>query len=299
MAVQLPPPDTGLELRRLGPGDARELHRFLVREPSANAYFLGQVARGALADETVAGALVACRRAATRELVGAACLGSNLVLSHVFPEGCLADLARASKESGWLIRVVVGPDALVDRFMDAFDRATVDIALERGGQLLFEVDAHTIAKDARSPELRPAQLHEVDALLAADLAMVVEELGVDPFSSDWSGFRRGWLRRIQEWRAWIVGPLGGPVRFKVDQAAVSTDVIQLAGVWTRPGDRGRGLARRALGEMCHTLLREVPRLTLFVHADNLSAVRLYRSLGFYEVGRVRSVWLDTGEPPAE
>ncbi|MCC6621794.1 MAG: GNAT family N-acetyltransferase [Deltaproteobacteria bacterium] len=283
-------PEPGrFSLSRLGPGDEAELVRFLARHPSDNAYFIGQVERGALDDELIAGTLVGVYR--RRELVGAACLGSNLVLSRPLPDACMADLARASHEAGWLLRVVVGEDDVVARFMRHLGTSAGPIALERAGQLLFEVDRDHIARDARSAELRPAQPHELDTLMECDLAMVREELGMDPFSADWSGFKRGWYRRVMEWRAWVVGPLGGPIRFKVDQAAVSPLVVQLAGVWTRPEERGRGLARRALGEMCHLLLREAPRVCLYVHPDNEPAVRLYRSLGFRQVGHVRSVWL--------
>jgi len=276
-------------LSRLRVEDEAELVAFLVACPSDNAYFLGQVTRGALGDETIAGTLVGVRRRG--ELVGAACLGSNLVLSRPLPEACLPDLVRASHDAGWLVRVVVGPDDVVERFMRHLGQSAGPIALERSGQLLFEVDTAHLARDARSAELRPAQLHELDALMACDLAMVREELGLDPFSADWAGFKRGWHRRVLEWRAWVVGELSGPIRFKVDQAAVSPEVVQLAGVWTRPEDRGMGLARRALGEMCHLLLREAPRVSLYVHPANEPAVRLYRSLGFRQVGLVRSAWL--------
>jgi len=298
VAVQLASPHDNLpegpdayELRRLGPADERELRRFLAHDVAQNAYFLGQLARGALADDTIAGTIIGVTLAPATALVGAACLGSNLVLGHTFPAACFPDLMRAADETGWLMRVIVGPDALVAELMLSHDRVVQPVALERGAQILFEVDRRHLARDARSAELRPAQLHELDQVLQADLLMVTEELGFDPFSADFEGYRRGWHRRILEWRAWVVGPLTGPIRFKVDQATVSPDVVQLAGVWTRPEARGQGLARRALGEMCDMLLREVPRVCLYVHATNTPAVRLYRSLGFYEVGRVRSVWL--------
>lgn len=266
--------------------------RFLTRDPAMNAFFIGQVARDALGDETVAGHIVACFEG--ERIIAAACLGSTLVMSHLENEGRKAEVldlfAEVSRRSGWLIKVVVGPDALVPDFVAALGLGEDDLLLSREGQILFEVDRASIMKGARSLALRPAVPHELEPLVALDLEMVMEELGVDPFT-DRAAYRRGWARRIAEWRSWVVGPVGGPFAFKVDQAAVSPEVVQLAGVYTAPAYRKQGLAHHALGEMCHLLLREARRVCLYVHPTNVAAIRLYRSLGFYEVGRVGSRWL--------
>lgn len=279
-------------IRRLVPHDERELHAFLGARPADNAYLLGQLARGALEDGLAAGVLIGWWE--RRRLTGAALLGSNVVLSHGVGARAAAAFARFARveQPGELeLRVVVGPDDVVGPFIEALALPPERIRLARPHQVLLQVDRRTLHRDARSVELRPAQLHELDAMMAIDLAMVKEELGIDPFSNDLVGYRRGWQRRILEQRAWVAGPIGGPMRCKVDQAAVCDDVVQLAGVYTAPEHRHHGLARGIVGEMCHLLLREVPCVTLYVHADNLAALRLYWSLGFYEVGRVHSVWL--------
>lgn len=272
--------------------DAEELIAFLLARPADNAYLLGHLARGALVDHTLGGTLVGWWQRG--RLGGVALLGSNLVLSHGLSKEALAALAEATVASDWVVRVIVGPDPVVRDFLAAGAVSPSRIELERGDQILLQVDKSTLKGDARSVELRPAQPIECDAMMALDLAMVREELGIDPFSSDLVGFERGWRRRIAEWRAWVAGPLGGPIGCKVDQAAVSPHVVQLAGVYTAPERRRTGLARRAVGEMCHLLLRQVPRVVLYVHRGNVAALRLYHRLGFYEVGRVRSVWLSGG-----
>ncbi len=272
--------------RRLVPSDERELVAFLARRPADNAYLLGLVARGGL-DDTTMGAFVAWTEQG--RINGVALLGSNLVLSHGIPAEGLAAFVELTRVSPWGVRVIVGPDAATGAFAAAL--ALPRVELERAGQVLLQVDRRTLPRDARSVELRPVQPTEIDQMMALDLAMVREELGIDPFASDMQGYQRAWQRRINEWRAWVAGPVGGPLQCKVDQAAVSDHVVQLAGVYTAPDFRRRGLARAVVGEMCHLLLREVTRVVLYVNADNTPALRLYRSLGFYEVGRVRSVWL--------
>lgn len=262
---------------------------FLGQRPAANAYLLGHVARGGLDAESASGTMLGWW--ADGHLAGVALIGSNLVLSHGVPRTASDAFARFTSTAACQIRVIIGPEDIVPAFTEALALPAERIQLERANQVLLQVDKQTLRGDARSVELRPAQANELDLMMAVDLQMVKEELGIDPFSSDLPGFQRGWQRRILEWRAWVAGPLGGPIHCKVDQAAVSDDVVQLSGVYTAPAHRGRGLARRLVGELCHLLLREVPRVALYVHADNLPALRLYRSLGFYEVGRVRSVWL--------
>jgi len=276
-------------IRRLLPSDERTLVAFLLQRPADNAYLLGHVARGALDDDALAGAILGWWEQS--RLVGVALVGSNLVLSHGTPRSGIEAFARFTSASAWVVRVIVGPDDIVHMFTEALALAPERVQLVRAHQVLLQVDKRTLRGDARSVELRPAQANELDLMMSVDLQMVKEELGIDPFSSDMHGFQRGWLRRILEWRAWVAGPLGGPIQCKVDQAAVSPHIVQLSGVYTAPDFRRQGLARRVLGELCHLLLREVPRVALYVHADNHAALRLYRSLGFYEVGRVRSVWL--------
>lgn len=283
------PPVGDALIRRLGAHDARELHAFLAAHPADNAYLLGQLARGALDDGGAGGLFLGWWE--RRALTGVALLGSNAVLSHGVCPRAAAAFARFSLSSELELRVIVAPDDVIGPFVQALALPPERVHLRRDHQVLLQVDRRTLHRDARSVELRPAQIHELDHMMAIDLAMVKEELGIDPFSSDLIGYRRGWQRRILEQRAWVAGPIGGPIRCKVDQAAVSDEVVQLAGVYTAPEHRHHGLARGAVGEMCHLLLREVPCVTLYVHADNIAALRLYWSLGFYEVGRVASLWL--------
>lgn len=275
-------------LRRLSGRDRWEVLGFLRQHAEHNAYLLGQIARDALHRESIAGVFVGYY--AGGQLEGMVCIGSNLVLSEPCSERALDGFAGFARSAGYLVRVAVGPDPQVDGFMRRFGRVDADIALERPAQLLYRVDHTTLDADATCPELRPADVSELERLLRTDLAMVVEELGFDPFSHDIMSYRRGWLRRIREQRAWVIGIIGQAPIFKVDQSAVCDDVVQLAGVYTHPAWRGQGIARRAIGEMCRMLLEEVPVVTLYVHRDNTPAIRLYEGLGFEPVGDVRSVW---------
>lgn len=286
MAV-LPPEEAMARFWRLGADDERAVRRFLARQPAQHAYLLGLVERGALQERELGHVLVGWFEG--RRLMAVASLGQNLVISATRSARALAAIAGHVRELGIGVRVVAGPDDEVGAFMSHFGRERV--IAERAGQVLMEVDRRRLSRAARSVELRPAQVGDLDPIWRADRAMIEEELGLFPFANDPEGHRRGCERRILEQRSWVIGGVGGPLSFKVDQSAVSPMVVQLAGVYTVPERRRQGLAFGALGEMCHLLTREAERVALFVDAHNEAARRLYRRLGFCEVGRVRSVWL--------
>jgi hypothetical protein len=178
--------------------------------------------------------------------------------------------------------------------MTAYGRDFRPIQLERAGQQLFRVTPALLQPPARLTRLRVAELRDLDAVIAVDRAMVVEELGFDPFIHDGESYREGWRRRIREGRAWVVGPVGGALAFKLEQSAVCDEAIQISGVYTVPAERRKGLARDAMARMCERLLLDVPAVTLYVHKDNYPALRLYRRLGFEAIGLVRSIWFEPG-----
>jgi len=145
--------------------------------------------------------------------------------------------------------------------------------------------------------LRPRII--IDAAQPADIDALVEIHA--------AGFRRGWsadeidgliadrtvmshvLRR--ESLFGIRRPLGFIlVRTVVDQAEVLTIAVA-------PAARGRGYGRSLMEEALRSLYRElVPEIFLEVDENNASAVSLYHSLGFVEVGRRKGYYAD-GQGP--
>lgn len=274
-------------LQRLGPGDRRCVESFLTQRAPYNVYLLAQIARGALTRDDVAGPLVGYRgRTGALEAVGIC--GSNLALSYPSSPTGLDAIADYTRRGGYLAQVIVGEDRTVDHFMTRYGRDARPLALERGGQHLFAVAEAPLAP--RRVRLRRADTRELGAVMEADRAMVLEELGFDAFAGAEDAYRAGWLRRIREGRAWVVSQPGGEVLFKAEISALSDHAAQVSGVWTAPPWRRQGVALDAMAQVLGSLLAEVPLVTLYVHAGNAGAVRLYERLGFDRVGAVRTVW---------
>ncbi len=275
-------------LRRLEPRDRWAVVGFLRSEPEYNAFLLAHVTSGALGHEPQAGTFAGFWRRGA--LVGVICVGSSLVVSQPCADDALLAFAHFARRTGYDVRVIVGPDDLIGRFLGYYGRHPHAIAIERGGQRLYRVDYAQLDFDGDCPELRSAVIEELEQVVAADLAMVNEELGFDPFANDMRAYRNDWARRLRQGRTWVAHDAEGRVVFKVDQSATSPDAAQISGIYTAPRHRRRGLARRAIGELCDRLLLDVPVVTLYCHAGNLPAIRLYESLGFEVAGAVRSVW---------
>jgi ribosomal protein S18 acetylase RimI-like enzyme len=264
--------------------------RFLAEEVAHNAYLLAQIDRGAIGRDDVAGPILGHWSGGA--LDGICVFGSNLVFSRPSSDVAIAAFADYARQAQFRVWVVVGEDRGVDRFMSRYGRGQRMIRVERPDQRLYRLAAGELDPTARSLEVRQAEITEVERLMEADRAMVQEELGFDPFASDLSNFREGWKRRVREGRSWVIGEPGQPLRFKTDQSAAASRVIQLAGIYTHPSSRRRGIARGGVAEVCRALLQTTPLITLYVHSENAAAIRLYEGLGFREAGRVRSVWFD-------
>lgn len=277
-------------LCRLSAHDSVSVLRFLRSNAAFNAYLLGQIQRGGLGIETIAGPFWGFVR--DGELCGVACSGSNLVVSYPCSDEAIESFAQAARRGVYLVRVAIAEDGILDRFMSHFGRQFRPIAMERAGQILFRVNEEELESPPARVNLRPAEVTELDPVLAIDKLMIEEELGFNPFRRDPKIYRDGWLRRIRELRVWVVGSPQGPYLFKVEQSAISEWVIQISGVYTAVESRRKGVAKDAIAQLCRIILADTPTVSLYVDGNNEPALRLYESLGFEAMGHVRSVWFD-------
>jgi ribosomal protein S18 acetylase RimI-like enzyme len=206
-------------------------------------------------------------------------LGANVVPSGRECE-VFADVTVAARP-----KMLIGNEAAVSELWAAVQRRMPAPREDRPGQPVFSISTAPEPGDA---ELRAARRGDLELLLPACAATHEGELGLDPLAADAEGFRRRTLQQIEEGRSWI-WTSEGTILFKAEASAWTPHAVQLQQVWVDPEARGRGYGRRGLSDLIRLLLERVPRVCLFVRADNPAAIRLYETIGMQHVGNYRSV----------
>lgn len=184
---------------------------------------------------------------------------------------------------------LVGPRAAIERMWPVIAPAWGRAREERWSQPLLEaVDAPAVVPE---PTLRSARPGEEDAVFPAAVAMFREEVGSDPTAYDGgAGYHRRVAALIREGRTYVVTDRAGEVLFKADVGARLGDVAQLHGVWVRPDQRGRGLARRAMAAVVEKVRRDhAGRVSLYVNDFNEPARRAYAAAGFRQAGELTTL----------
>jgi ribosomal protein S18 acetylase RimI-like enzyme len=278
---------------RLGPPDLVETFGYLDRDPVLNVYLLALALRDSLSaarDEY----WVARREG---EIAGLLHLGSQS--GAVLPLGddpaamrLLADHARA--RLSFLPRrfQVIGPNASVAPFLERFSRSGLWPRLERS-QVYMSLDPAALAPGDRLQELEPARREDFDLVYVSGAQLRAEELDEDPRDVDSAGYRRRVEEECRDGHTYLWKDASGELRFRASVSAITADAAQVSGVYTPPEHRNQGFARRGLTELCLRLFERSRSACLFVNDFNLSALAVYRRIGFRERAPWRSAFYDT------
>ena len=216
----------------------------------------------------------------------AAVLGGSLLvpcIPRIRDAAPLAETACAAAPP----RMLVGPRTAVLAMHAAMtpERHARDIR-DPQPMLVLERDAATPV-ELRAP-VRLAARRDLDALVVAAAGMHREEMGVDPLAVDASSWRARMESLVERGWSWVWIERG-EVLFKAELSAWMPDAVQIQGVYTHPGRRGRGIGTAGLATLCAVLLRETPVCTLYVNHYNAQALRLYDRLGFRKAGDFATV----------
>lgn len=95
-------------------------------------------------------------------------------------------------------------------------------------------------------------------------------------------------RPLRDRRIWMAVRAGEVLSTALTNAETD-QYAMIGGVYTPAAQRGQGLARAVVSALCAELLAEA-RCPL-LYWENPNAGRVYRALGFHEIGVWRSVWL--------
>ncbi len=196
--------------------------------------------------------------------------------------GVFADEAMRARA-----RMLIGEQRAVSELWEAVRRKLPKPREDRPGQPVYTISA---APEPGRTGLRPARLSDLELLVPACARAHEVELGIDPLRRDSDGFRWRTRAQIEEGRSWLWAE-DGVILFKAEASAWTPEAVQLQQVWTDPEARGVGNGSRGLRDLIRLLLERVPRVCLFVRADNEAAIALYETIGMEHVLDYRSVLL--------
>lgn len=149
-------------------------------------------------------------------------------------------------------------------------------------QLLYRLTPATFTRQ-RQPlsKLRPGKSSEIDPIFLASAQMHREETGEDPLQNDPDTFRRHVRHRLTMGRTFVWFDDNRHLLFKADISIQCAQGAQISGVYTSPHHRNKGIATRALCDLCaHQFDQGLPLLTLYVNETNAPALKVYHRLGF-------------------
>jgi uncharacterized protein len=206
-------------------------------------------------------------------------VGANVVPSGA---GCSVFARAAARGKP---RMIIGDERAVDELWDVARHRMARPRADRPGQPVYVIEEPPGPGDTG---LRAATVGDLELLVPACARTHLEEIGVNPLRRDEEGFRWRTRAQIEEARSWLWEE-NGTIFFKAEASAWTPGAIQIQQVWVDPDVRGRKYAQRGMRDLVRLLLERVPRVCLFVRAENAAAIRVYEAIGMTHTNTYRSL----------
>lgn len=273
-----------IELVRLRREHQDSVLAFLGRSPVENVMVIDRIREDGLPGRAYL-EFVGCREG--EAWLGIAFFSGDIAL-YAPDERAIEPLARYALRRLPFVPRIISRAETVDQFWKTFQEAPYAVLFDRQ-QLVYTL-APTDLRAQPEPALRLATLAEVDQVARVASAMSQEEIQEDPLSVHPIGYRQLIEQRVRLGRYWVLIE-DGEICFQVHLNSLTKHAAQITGVYTPPLHRGKGYARRGMGEFCRQALKLAPQLCLFVNDFNQPARGLYESVGFREHMRYRAIFL--------
>jgi predicted GNAT family acetyltransferase len=276
-------------IRAVADGDGGEALAFLRRDPLINVYLISRIVEDRFAAPTQT---VEVRH--NRDIVLVASLATNIVLAAdpALPaditETAVAVIAERIVTRMLPVRAIISPASLVEMLWNRLRTRLDPPTVVRMNQPVYALRGRLDFPDLH--EARYSTPADLEALIPACAAMHREEVGIDPMERDAAGYRER-VRELVNQKRSVIRVANNLIAAKCEYSAVTSDAVQLMGVWTNPRCRRQGHARALLREVCGHIARRGKTVTLFVNDFNLPAIGLYESMGFQRIGLNRAlIW---------
>lgn len=232
---------------------------------------------------------------------------NRLALIDATDDEAARTMGRWYRQRGFVFDHVVSGDAAVTPFWDAYlhhpGGVQVRARLNRRQKLLIieREDWFDAILPDRDEHFEPtgltrARSEQLEAVYLASAQMHREETLEDPLEKNPESFRRHVRHRIDSGRTFVWFNAVRQLMFKADISARGQVGVQLSGVFTPSPFRGRGIATRALFDICRELFEGgTPRVALYVNAENAAALRVYEKVGFEFHADFRTVFVQSSQ----
>jgi predicted GNAT family acetyltransferase len=281
----LPEADVTVDVTELTEDDRNEVLAFLAERPVHTVCLAGFIRDNGLVSPHNRGTFYGCRNSEGR-LEGVALIGHATLIE--------ARTARAMEEFGLVAQgyqrthMILGEKDKVEQFWNYYADEGQEMRLACR-ELLFELRyAMQVREEVEG--LRRATLEDLDKIAPVQASMAEEESGKNPLEADPDGFRARCARRIEMGRVWLLEEDGRLV-FKADIQSDTPDVVYLEGVWVNPSERGKGIGRQCLRQLCQDLLVRTKSVCVLVNEENHRAHTFYRMCNFKMRGVYDSIFL--------
>ena len=281
----LPEADLTVTVFELTEEDRNEVLAFLAERSTHTVCMTGFIRDNGLVSPHNRGTFYGCRNSEDR-LEGVALIGHATLIE--------ARTSRAMREFGVIAQthtrthMIMGEVDAVEEFWNYY--ADEGQEMRRAcRELLFEL-RHAMDVPGEVGEMRLANLGDLDQIVPVQAAMAEFESGVNPFEVDREAFRARCARRIEMGRIWVLEE-DGKLVFKADIQADTPDVIYLEGVWVAPAERGKGIGRKCMRQLCRDLLTRSKSVCLLVNQESERSHTFYRMCNFKMRGVYDSIFL--------
>ena len=127
--------------------------------------------------------------------------------------------------------------------------------------------------------LRKAKVRALDDVIRRDVAMWVEDIGINPLDRDPDDYLQAMEQRLRAGKVLVLEHERQPV-FQVTVGVTSPLGAQIGGTYVPPAWRGQGWCCRGIAAVTHLLLKKHPVVSLHVNEANLPARKCYERVGF-------------------
>ncbi|HEY8188117.1 MAG TPA: GNAT family N-acetyltransferase [Pyrinomonadaceae bacterium] len=281
----LPEADLTVTLFELTEEDRNEVLAFLAERPTHTVGMAGLIRDNGLVSPHNRGIFYGCRNSENR-LEGVALIGHATLVEARTP--------TAMREFGLIAQthtrthMIMGEVDAVEEFWNHY--ADDGQEMRRAcRELLFELRTAMEVRE-ETTELRRATRADLDQVATVQAAMAEYESGINPLNVDPQGFTARCARRIEMGRVWVLEQ-DGKLVFKADVQSDTPEVIYLEGVWVAPAERGKGLGRKCMRQLCRDLLTRTKSICLLVNEETERAHTFYRMCNFKMRGVYDSIFL--------